>query len=555
MRACSSLTAVLVAWALLTTACSGAGDGENGTGGTVGAAVSGSGTGGGSPLGTGGSVGIGGSVTSGPYDDFPADPILDDTATPSDAPNLFGDPGSGEMTGGPCLVEPEIGSLFPRNWLRPRFRWIPAAGQNLFELRLHTEAEVNDLVVYTTSSSWTMPKAMWTALSNHAVDVPITVTIRAGVFDGTMLVSPPALGSAGDVSIAPAEASGAIVYWTTTGNSALKGFKVGDESVLTVLIPDQVQMPTAGGAQVTCIGCHTSTPDGKYAGFTAQGPWSNALASIEPATTGAPPPFLSPAAVASLGKGQLGIQTFSKAHWTSGDYVEVAPSGSNANSELAWFDLETGADGVLARAGDPLGAGSPTWSHDGETIVYVSTDAELTGRLSEGIADLYSVPYGNRAGGIASPVTGASDASYSEYYPVFSADDALLAFNRIPPDEDMYNQPLAEVFVIDAAGGQPTRLAANDPPACTGKVSPGVTNSWPKWSPEATTIGQKAYYWIIFSSTRSEGHNPQLYISGVVVGPNGVETFPALYLWNQPANENNHTPAWDVFKIPEQPPE
>lgn len=24
----------------------------------------------------------------------------------------------------------------------------------------------------------------------------------------------------------------------------------------------------------------------------------------------------------------------------------------------------------------------------------------------------------------------------------------------------------------------------------------------------------------------------------------------ALYLWNQPELENNHTPAWDVFKIP-----
>ena len=29
-----------------------------------------------------------------------------------------------------------------------------------------------------------------------------------------------------------------------------------------------------------------------------------------------------------------------------------------------------------------------------------------------------------------------------------------------------------------------------------------------------------------------------------------VTTTPALYLWNQPQAENNHTPAWDTFSIP-----
>jgi hypothetical protein len=51
----------------------------------------------------------------------------------------------------------------------------------------------------------------------------------------------------------------------------------------------------------------------------------------------------------------------------------------------------------------------------------------------------------------------------------------------------MYDQPLGEVFILPAAGGTATRLAANDPPACTGKTSPGMTNSWPKWSPQAVT--------------------------------------------------------------------
>jgi hypothetical protein len=29
----------------------------------------------------------------------------------------------------------------------------------------------------------------------------------------------------------------------------------------------------------------------------------------------------------------------------------------------------------------------------------------------------------------------------------------------------------------------------------------------------------------------------------------GLRTYPPVYLWNQPRNVSNFTPAWDVFKI------
>jgi hypothetical protein len=32
-----------------------------------------------------------------------------------------------------------------------------------------------------------------------------------------------------------------------------------------------------------------------------------------------------------------------------------------------------------------------------------------------------------------------------------------------------------------------------------------------------------------------------------------MTTHGALYLWNQPATEANHTPAWDTFKVPPVP--
>ena len=132
----------------------------------------------------------------------------------------------------------------------------------------------------------------------------------------------------------------------------------------------------------------------------------------------------------------------------------------------------------------------------------------------------------------------------------------------------MYNQSSAEVSVVPAGGGVPTRLKANDPAACSGITSPGVTNSWPKWSPDVESCPDgNTYYWLVFSSTRENipfnaanlqngvaGPTSQLYITGVVVDGSGtITTYPALYLWNQPAGENNHTPAWDYFAIPPPP--
>ena len=161
--------------------------------------LGGSGGSGGGSGGAGGSSGSGGSGGGGPFMDFPAGPIID-TGAPANSGTLFGGQGAG--SGGPCLIEPEPGTLFPRNWLRPRFTWIAASGENLFELRLHAQNEVNDLVVYTAQTSWTLPLDMWLALSTHIVDQPITMTIRGGVLQGSSLGSI-ATGSSGPMTIAP----------------------------------------------------------------------------------------------------------------------------------------------------------------------------------------------------------------------------------------------------------------------------------------------------------------------------------------------------------------
>jgi hypothetical protein len=308
------------------------------------------------------------------------------------------------------------------------------------------------------------------------------------------------------------------------------------------------------------VGCHSSTPDGAFVAFSDAdtGDGQYASLALRSGRDGSEPAFLTTPARALLARRNQHLATFSPAHWRDGDHVAL----SLLNLRIVWTDLEATATemgigwGPLALEGDPGPAsGGPSWSHDGTFVVYASGRGTNNGGLLFG-ADIYRVPFADRRGGAASPIAGASDPAWNEFYTTLSPDDALLAFSRAPNDDhDSYNNPQAEVFVVPARGGAPARVRANDPCPCLGNRSPGVTNSWPKWAPDATVTGGKVYYWLTFSSTRGESGRPQLYVTPVVRldALGSVQTYPALYLWNQPPAEGNHTPAWDRFQIPPVP--
>jgi hypothetical protein len=580
-----------------------------------------------------GNIGIGGFGGSGPMMpepcvglcmDFPTDPIFD-VGVSHDVAGMFGSPST---TGGPCVTEPEDGALFPNNWLRPRVR-VPGSTGAL-KITVHAAMEANDLVAYTTSESWALPKDIWMKLASHVREQDITVTVQTPTGGLTSV----------KFQIAPVGAGGSMVFWAAnpaaagkTGvenmsptaivdDSMLMGFTVGDESTVPTLKITDVQQQVAlqnGATQPShCIGCHTGTPDGDYVSFVDAWPWGAAFAGVKPGLTGNALPNFAGGTCTDWNTCKApktfvqypwnGPMTFSPAHWSTdatGEKVGVIatqvqditmPWGQGSPNwqpgRLAWVDLTSSATtttngqvnpsrGVafdyLARTGDPNPAAAfPTWSHDGNSIVYVSVACPnpgqqngcgtQDGRLYKGAADLYEIPYANKAGGAAKPVAGASTSDAEEYYPAFSPDDKLLAFTRVPLGGEMYANPSAEMWVVPhQAGAQAKRLAANDPPACSGKVSPGVNNHWPKWSPDRLTYDNRTYYWLIFSSNRyglppvttsSNGQTKtvqvsQLYITAVVVDEmNVINRYSAIYLWNQPQNRLNTTPAWDNFHIP-----
>lgn len=198
--------------------------------------------------------------------DFPSAPISDpkSSSIPSNPSGQF----SGSPSGtGPCVTEPEDGSLFPFNWTRPRIKWTGTSG--LVQITVHADIEANDLVVYTTADNWIMDKTIWDGLRVHVHESDISVTVRAASGGATTV----------KFQIASASAAGSIVYWAAdpgsywnqnvdTQNDAtsiLRGFTVSEEGVVDALLLSQVQQPSRDmGFNVrkpTCIGCHSSTPD------------------------------------------------------------------------------------------------------------------------------------------------------------------------------------------------------------------------------------------------------------------------------------------------------
>jgi hypothetical protein len=547
---------------------------------------------------------------------------------------------------GPCIVEPADGALFPNNWVRARFRYKSGIADPVFQIRIHAARQANDLVVYTRSKTWKIPKSVWTALSASTWGEDITTTVSA-LDPVTGRIS----SSKVTFQIAPAQSNGAMVYWAAIGQNAgqawLESFQPGDESVAQALTVSQVKWNLArggGGALQTagapaqlpagapaCIGCHVTAPDRKTVLFMETWPWDGVAAMVDPGETGNLPPWLTPGGAEALSMPFLGMMSFSAGDWSPTSHIAVAatqlPDGAlwdNANhaqdpGRLAWIDLSsaqppvlgtmpkpalTAADltamqanrgksyGIIARDGDQNGALSPAWSHDGKTIVYVSTNAAGDGRLGcvgagggctpATIADLFSVPYNGRAGGAATPIQGASDPNVLEYYPSLSPDDKYVAFDRADRADNPYYDARAEVYVVPAAGGTATRLKSNDPPSCTGATSPGVTNSWPRFAPDGPSCGGKTYYWIIFSSSRegtpfanlpgggsAGGNTSQLYLTALVDSGGGIVTsYPATYIWNQHSNaagagfppayvnvaQSNHTPQWETVTLPAAPP-
>ncbi|KYF85313.1 hypothetical protein BE20_35255 [Sorangium cellulosum] len=512
---------------------------------------------------------------------FPAAPVLLPGA-PGSAPDLFGPPDSGLPDGGPCLLSPEPGALVPLDWAPLEIELVAPASQDLFEIRLHAEAAANELVLYTPSRRPRVPRDVWTRMTAMLRDHPVVVSVRGATLDGEHLAGPPARGSTATFTIAPVEAGGRILFTSSDPdrqNAAIHGVAVASGGIPSVELIPGSERGGATSPAIRCIGCHEVTPDGRGIGamvvryaippgdasFAAPDePWRNEILALPSTSSGEPGgsfPSLPGASIVTRLAGDF--LAFSPAHWAGGDRVAIGVIGAGVDTndralrQLAWFNLDavSRSPGIayepLARTGDPAPAAvMPAFSHDGARVVYASWRDDPESDVEQVVhTDLYSIPYRDPRSPRAMPVPGAAEPAFNEYYPAFSPDDELIAFTRTASPRSTHSPPDAEIYVIPAGGGAPVRLSANDPPACSGCLSPGVRNSWARFAKEARRHQGKTYYWIVFSSGRRghPNHDPfqQIYVTGLVVRDGGLSLHGALRLPGQPDEARNIMPSWD----------
>jgi hypothetical protein len=358
-------------------------------------------------------------------------------------------------------------------------------------------------VVYTTSTTWYMPKDIWygsqadaglaggTGFANNSAGAPATVTIR-----GVNTSSPgKPIGIQGDFNIAPVIATGSMVFWTvnsamvTPQSSQLLGFSVGDEGVAPALTLtdlkwsgqigedgavlrgyyDMPKLPNFVDGQVRCIGCHTSAPDGQSVIFTDDWPWAKGAAMITNGMAGSIPSWLGTGAAAVMKMPWWGVQTMSKGHWMTGDRILVTsyathfksgtprnkawealptynPNDSASIHQLAWIDLESTATINVAVTDTP------------------DYGQNLTTREMQAASAM--APAGNAYGLIAT----GDGATTSDVSPSFShkGDKIVYVATDYSPDgHPDYIAKVADVKVVDynnKAGGTATALmGASDP--------------------------------------------------------------------------------------------
>ena len=294
--------------------------------------------------------------------DFPADAINPDNIDPSQ----FAGAASGS---GPCIIEPQDGTLFPRNWLRPRVNFHNASSGLKYRLTFHAAREANDLVAYTSKIPWAMPNDIWHALATNVMEEDISLTVRDS--------------NGGESSvkfrIAPAEAGGTIVFWHTTkcaasldDKSALYGFKPGDEGVVSALRPAQIttKMMGASGNLTTessrttpgtaiCVGCHSSIPGGKAVTIADDWPWNVAVANIDPkeGAVGSLPTFVTTAGMTMANTAWQGVTSFSRDDWTAGNRRYVgswAPRTVSSDPSLVWQIWGGTASDTMTKTGQDV---------------------------------------------------------------------------------------------------------------------------------------------------------------------------------------------------------
>ena len=484
---------------------------------------------------------------------------VDDASDPTGAAATVGQ--NAQLSADLDLVYPPDNAMAPRDFAPITVQWTAAGTQpTVFVVRFENEEAEIDVIG--DPAKWdvgqgydvTISKDIWAELFQYPDHPDWTIRVLAADIVGDKLVGTMRSSKPVSFHVTNQKVGGAIYYWNTT----LATVRVLEAGKLT-----PTSIPGMGG-MFACAGCHSISPDGStVAVSTFFGLGGSMGMSLVTAKSGTAPAWLSPKA-ASLLSGSFTISAaFSPSYFSTNDKWLIVPSAGKLRS----VNLLTGASYAMVKSGDLGQQAFPTWSPNGETVIYASAKDVGNGFSGSVATALYTVPFGDGAdtgkGGVATPVAGADEPGIFHYYPSFTPDGKYVVYNRADPagptcptsgggggpssggGATTYDNCNAEVWMIPAIGGTAIRLnnanQSTDP----------LTNSWPTFG---NVLGQ--YYWMAFSSRRNYGFlhtgappSPQVYIAAVdpeklLQGLDG--SFAALWLPGQDISSGCHIARWSA---------
>jgi hypothetical protein len=448
----------------------------------------------------------------------------------------------------PRIVYPLDGSLHPTNLTDLNVQWTNpqrlGGRSSQFRLRFQNERGSYDVFVPCVDAECTypMPESVWKEIAGSNRDRDVAVTITAAAEGGTFASAPINLHFSG------ARVEGGLYYWSTS----LKGtyrLSLGQKKAVPFIVPG------ADG----CYGCHAVSRSGKRIAWTDMSELETEATVVGPIQSLAQRLTTAVTETPAARAGGKGTASATMALNPDGSRVLVAEGARLVLRDAATAAVITTVDPALLGSRGTVGGFFPEWSPDGKSIALTVGDGvPVPGSLTVGFnvvnAAIAVMPYNDGQFGPARVIVPLDREMH--FYPTWSPDGQWLVFCSAPAvgvstllgsTADTYDNPQARLRMVAATGGRIYELGR----ATGGR---GTTASWPKFTPFSQLGGQLLF--VAFSSKADYGFLkrdakiPQLWMAAIDLRrlsgptPDSDPSWAPVWLPFQEVNQNNHLPFW-----------
>lgn len=407
------------------------------------------------------------------------------------------------------IVYPRDETRVPRNLEGLRIFWSGTERSDLVRLRFASKLETVD-VYCTDCSDWTVPTAVWEAVSATNKKGTLSVQVFAASWDGSTLAdvrqSEPI-----SVTVNRFDSTGSVLYWSTA-----------DQAVMRIEAGNSASSRFYPSTQGTgCYGCHEISESRQWMVVTRDGV-NGAYQIIDVSDPSAPTVVFD----VSESK-RMTFHSLSP----DGKFILGVESGV-----LKLFELESN-NYVGAVTPDGNRYSHPGWAPDGKSAIAVRVTQSFYSDMTFNGGEIVTMSWdGEKLG--TPEVLVAREEGVNYYYPAWSPDGEWLVYNR--STGDAYSDPDAELWMLGRDGGAPVRL---DKANGTGSMQ----NSLARWAP----LPDDDILWLAFSS-RLPINTPKQNVSQIwvtAIDPelmrSGADPSSAPYwLPGQNVNSDSHLPVW-----------